>query len=718
MDWLYRIFYTVISLSIIMVVLFPLVMFVRLFAGKLQKKFIIWEWRILYFRSICPIALTSILCLTPYWNRQYHLLLGELGLKVNHAKGVLNSWIYIYKNPITVTETYKYCALIWAAGVVVILVSAGIYQKRLGKALAQSKELGENIWESDGIFVPVMKGIFHKKIFVPKGFCAKELYWLLQHMEYHKWDWLKRLLVVTITAIHWFNPVMWLYYVMWSSDAERAMDEKTIGDMEENKGKEYAQGLLNFSKFSNQERVGFSILSVYERNPEKRAYVMMEYTKPSIRAKWMQWIILSVTILFCFVLSPVYTAWRGQIQGKEKQEQGTLFIKKNKVIGETVTATPQGLQCKVRLEMVSGTEDKNGYDGTFVLKLYDSTDNELASLEMKDIFPKLGFKTYYFSKDLILYAGDYNNDQIQEITLGQKTALTQKELQRAVVATKSAVKIEDYNTYSYSLINVEDKAMTVTMNDMDVITAKEKEQKESIEPGTIEGISDIFTLPVAGKKAYYVWNGDNNTYEKKNLTSKDIKKYKKSKGKSASNQEGQVQEHTLESSDKKTQVLVTTKKDSTSSEDIQSVILSPRRATKKYQDIHGYYCDLKWITESDKSEERYAMLIYNGTKTQTFILYDTKTRTEYYRHEDGTKQLEKLFASYNEKDITFKNHGAVIYSLAEKKEDTLTIEFVAEADNATIKGSYEYNVKTNKATNLNFSQSIKEQTASPSSNPQ
>jgi hypothetical protein len=81
----------------------------------------------------------------------------------------------------------------------------------------------------------------------------------------------------------------------------------------------------------------------------------------------------------------------------------------------------------------------------------------------------------------------------------------------------------------------------------------------------------------------------------------------------------------------------------------------------------------------------------------------------YYRHEDGATELAAVFQQYQESEVTFEEGGAVIYDLAEKKDDILTINFAANADNnITVKGSYEYDVAKKTASNLSFSRAAEE----------
>ena len=118
---------------------------------------------------------------------------------------------------------------------------------------------------------------------------------------------------------------------------------------------------------------------------------------------------------------------------------------------------------------------------------------------------------------------------------------------------------------------------------------------------------------------------------------------------------------------------------------------------------------------------RYAQLIYNGTKSRTFVIYDTQRKTAYYSQEDGTENLGKLFQQFHENDIAFSENSAAIYSLKEKNNDTLKIEFSAEAEGGvTVKGSYEYNVLEKKSANLSFTRAVNngESTAAPTVEPE
>jgi hypothetical protein len=334
--------------------------------------------------------------------------------------------------------------------------------------------------------------------------------------------------------------------------------------------------------------------------------------------------------------------------------------------------------------------------------MYDSVENEIASCKVESIFPEIEKGKQRFVKNVTLCMDDYNGDSTQELVIGQELEGAEDAIGEAVDSEEAA----SYGAYSYAIVNIEDTALSVLCDDITVIAPK-TELSESVLLEQPEGISDIFMVQQGDKTVYYAWNETKKTYQKRNMTQEQLEEHKKGTEQAAA---GKTVEHTLENADSETIVLLTAKEDSTGSEEIQSVALYPRGASKRFDDIKGYYCDLLWVTDTEsKEEERYAQLIYNGTKSQTFALYDTKRKKVYYQHEDGTSQLAAVFAQYQEGEITFEENGAVVYSLAEKAGDVLTINFAAEADGGVaIKGSYDYDVVKRTASNLSFNRTVDE----------
>lgn len=734
MDFLYRIFYTVLSLGILMILLFPVVGGVRFLLRNIEKKYTIWAWWLFFLRSICPIALSSAVCIVPLWNRKFHQLMSQFGLTIHDNSGILRSWKSVFQNDISVTGTFQVCSIIWIVGVAGVLLFSVLNLQKLKKDMRSAKTLGDAISESEMISVPLRLGFLHGKLYLPAGFQAKEMAFLLPHMEIHAKEMIKRILVLLIMAIHWFNPVMWLYHYWWSSDMEMAADDKMVHGKKESERKSYAQGLINFKREAKKQADGKGIfggpffIGVKEENTEKRAQRIMYQKWDKASDRLFALLVLSLVVVFIFLLRPMQIAWSGGTwkSGSGKTEEDILFGEKSVfAVAKMGVKSPEGLEWIVQLEMEAGTESEEGYQGNFVLKVYDKLENEIASRKVANIFPELEAREQYFPKTMTLCISDYNGDGTQELVLGQQVEVAENNdlVATSTAAPKATIEGEveadlqasesdpgtetqiEYVSYSYVLVNIGNETLDVLCRDI-IATGEKANMSESIPFEKIEGIDDIFVIPERENKQYYVWNDRENLYEKREMSEADLEAHKKNA--ETIENAGEANEHTLEKTDGTVAALVSTKLDSTQSESIQSITISPRGIPKKYEDIQGYYCDLKWLEE--KEAERYAQLIYNGTKSQTFVIYDTKTKNVYYRHEDGTDQLRIIFGQYRESDVTFEEGGAVIYELAEKKEDVLTINFAAEADGGiTIKGSYSYNVARKEASNLSFTRAVTEE---------
>lgn len=123
------------------------------------------------------------------------------------------------------------------------------------------------------------------------------------------------------------------------------------------------------------------------------------------------------------------------------------------------------------------------------------------------------------------------------------------------------------------------------------------------------------------------------------------------------------------------------------------------------QTAEGYFCDIKWVMVADGITGRYAVLVYNGLKAQTFIIYDLEEQDVYYSHEDGNNILSEVYKKYNGNDAGFSEDSPSVYTLMEKDGDMLKIGFAVNSkDGAVVNGSYIYNTSTKNISNFSYMQ--------------
>ena len=114
--------------------------------------------------------------------------------------------------------------------------------------------------------------------------CGNEpqLRYILSHEFIHikRLDALWKLILVIVLCCHWFNPLVWLLYVLMNRDLEISCDEKVILEFGEDTKTAYAMSLIGMA----EHRTGFTPLySNFSKNAtEERILSIMKFRKTSV----------------------------------------------------------------------------------------------------------------------------------------------------------------------------------------------------------------------------------------------------------------------------------------------------------------------------------------------------------------------------------------------------------------------------------------------------
>jgi len=130
------------------------------------------------------------------------------------------------------------------------------------------------IVQSDRILTPLAAGLIKPRIILPKCMDLSDrelLSHVLTHEYYHikRFDALWKLLLVLAVCIHWFNPLVWVMFVLASRDLELTCDELVIRHFGAEKKAAYAYSIIGMaeqrSKFASLLYNGFSKNAAVER---------------------------------------------------------------------------------------------------------------------------------------------------------------------------------------------------------------------------------------------------------------------------------------------------------------------------------------------------------------------------------------------------------------------------------------------------------------------
>ena len=723
--FLYRFFYIVIAMEAAAVSLFLPLLFLRVVISGLPKKYMVWLWRLYFLRIVCPIQISSMFSIVPAWNRSYHRFLADVGLDIDAQHGgLLRSLRDVWQANIQVTSLYRIMAIGYFAGVLLLVVLLVIRAGKVRSAIRMREKRLEGTLYQSAVELPVMTGLFVNRVFLPETMNVQEAKYTLAHMECRRarrsnlWN----AFYVAALLLHWYDPCVWAAVFLVRRDEQMACDECAVDGCSAADKNAYIQGILNIVPQEN--RVPFTACASFETDLERRSQRLLHQGSDRMCYKMTGVILLLLMFFWLFLLRPVQNVWAGGTwnAGSEKLSANKDTRKTNLIISQTDVLSPSGLKQTVSLRHKRNEANGRILANSYELQLADAAGSELAVIDLQKVFREQGIAkdTLYFPEGLKLQTGDYNNDGIQELLLGQQRAwdaTEQKQIGRLLsnktdsksktassmgnenVTPTPAKQVKNLRTYVYVMFQMQETGLQIVS---EAVYGEQAASMQSVKPSQESDVKDLFYMQLSDGKLYYIWDSDATKFLAKKLSSDELNQHRRAS--QGTEEAGVSKTETLEDADGNECMRVQTTTDTTGSPEIGQIMMSQNK--KKMNEVKGYFCELKWVPQSDASSGRYAVLIYNGTKAQTFVLYDVDKATELYRQEDGNDILSSIFAKYNDTQIQFKSGAIAVYKLAEQNGSRLTIDFAAEAeDGVDVSGSYVYDMDSEQISNLQYNQS-------------
>ncbi len=289
------------------------VILIRLIFLRIPKKFICILWAIAGIRLVLPFSIESVFSLIPSAETIQPVTGNHRGVIINSGISAIDTPVneYLgdrYYEGVTVSANLKdiitsVAAIVWVIGIAAILIYGIISYVRVKKTVIGAVRLKDNVWQSENVISPFILGIFKPKIYIPFNMDAETAGHVIAHENAHlkrRDHWIKPLGFL-ILAVYWFNPLVWVAYILLCKDIERACDEKVISQMSEGSRKEYASALLECAV--NRRRIAACPLAFGETGLKERVKGIMNYKKPAF---WVVIIavIACVVAAVCFLTNP------------------------------------------------------------------------------------------------------------------------------------------------------------------------------------------------------------------------------------------------------------------------------------------------------------------------------------------------------------------------------------------------------------------------------
>ncbi len=401
MEKLTEILMTVLEMSFTASLIIIAVIFARIILKKTPKIFSYFLWIVVLFRLVCPFSFESFVSVVPaepivnYSQEQPNFL--EYN---NDFTGYEKSPEIIQPKPVIdvspsqetekttekanfdLGEFLTYSAVtLWISVGIFMIIFSFVKLYKLKNSLANAIEIEKNIFSSDKIETAFVLGIFSPKIYLTAGISPEEHEFILLHEKTHikRFDHILRIISYFVLCLHWFNPLVWVAYILSGKDMEMSCDEAVIKKL--GCKKEYAKSLLSLA---TKKKI-ISPLSFGEGDTKARVKNILSYKKPSF------WVIIVAVLavavaIFIFASNPI-----SEEDEKKAETPVTTEITKETAVSDdenTVTFKEIAVENAVKEELAENGKSltKSNLELVTVINLNNA---EISTFEDLKLFPNL-----------------------------------------------------------------------------------------------------------------------------------------------------------------------------------------------------------------------------------------------------------------------------------------------------------------------------------------
>ena len=298
-----KLFLNIINSSITAGWLVLALLVLRPFLKKAPKALTVALWGFVGLRLLFPVSIESVFSLVPSAQTVPQEILTSNAPVIHSGISFVNSAVNpVISQALAPTETAspvmtltRIGLWVWLIGLCAMLLYGAISYTVLRRQVRVHLMLQKQVYACDSVNTPFILGIFRPRIYLPSHLSQEQISFVLAHEFAHlqrKDHWWKPVGFLLL-CIHWFNPLMWIAYILLCRDIELACDEKVIRSMDSVGRKGYSEALVACSL---QRHLVFACpLAFGEVAVKDRIKSVFHYKKPTF------WIVLGAVVV-CIAL--------------------------------------------------------------------------------------------------------------------------------------------------------------------------------------------------------------------------------------------------------------------------------------------------------------------------------------------------------------------------------------------------------------------------------
>ena len=321
LDRVADIFPTVLNMSIAASVIIAAVLLARLLLRRAPKVFSYALWAVVLFRLLCPVSVSSAVSLlglldAPVQENTQYTTAVEYYAPYAAAQPAAPQDVpdppAVTPNapgeaPVNAaqdvhgTEPLEIISAVWLCGAAALLLYSAASYIRLRRRLVGYVTLWGNIRIADGISSPFVLGLFRPKIYLPSDLEDREREYIILHEQHHirRGDHIIKALSFLALCLHWFNPLVWLAFVLSGRDMEMSCDESVLRLFAGDVRGDYAGSLLSLA--TGRHIISGTPLAFGEGDTKKRIKNLLRWKRPRAWISGLAALLCIVVLAACAV---------------------------------------------------------------------------------------------------------------------------------------------------------------------------------------------------------------------------------------------------------------------------------------------------------------------------------------------------------------------------------------------------------------------------------
>ena len=357
MNFCQNVVLNVINMSVTASIIIVFVLLSRILLKKSPKIFSYVLWVVVLFRLLCPVSVTTDFSLLGLFNvtareETKHTTsinyipqeidttyLSEIVIP-NEEKTSIGQETELQQNnnilpeikengniltdeatPTIKWSPMMYATVVWMVGAVGILAYSVFLLIRIQRSLVGTVHMRDNIYLADYIESPFVIGLVSPKVYLPSNLLKQELEYIVLHEQHHirRGDHIVKWLSFLALCIHWFNPLVWVAFVLSGKDMEMSCDEAVVKKLGGEIQQEYSASLLSLA--TGRRIIAGTPLAFGEGNTKSRIKNVLKWKKPKV---WIS----AVAVVFC-VIAVLWCVGNPNVDVKANNEVNSMSGEKN-----------------------------------------------------------------------------------------------------------------------------------------------------------------------------------------------------------------------------------------------------------------------------------------------------------------------------------------------------------------------------------------------------